>query len=215
MAYPVQRDDQESIAPLGVLPGMTFTPDSKYLLASYGGKIWKLSVASEAPSEIAFEAGVNLEVGPRLYFNYPVKDTAYALGSQIRDAVPSPDGSKLAFTSLNRLYVMDYPNGTPKRLTNHNFVEAMPAWNPNGTALAFVTWNDNEGGSLYTVNADGSNVKRLVQKLLIMHSQLGVTITVLLILKPLTEYLKKQNHHHTMVLKQSLIGLNQLVAQSI
>jgi hypothetical protein len=34
LAYPVQRDDQESIAPLGVLPGMTFTPDSKYLLAS-------------------------------------------------------------------------------------------------------------------------------------------------------------------------------------
>ena len=161
LAYPVQRDDQESIAPLGVLPGMSFTPDSKYVLASYGGKIWKLSVAEEAPSEIAFEAGVNLELGPRLYFNYPVKDTAFALGSQIRDAVPSPDGSKLAFTSLNRLYVMDYPNGTPKRVTNHNFVEAMPAWSPNGQSLAFVTWNDTEGGNLYTVNADGSSIKKL------------------------------------------------------
>ena len=39
LAYPVQRDEQESIAPLGVLPAMTFTPDSKNLLASYGGKI--------------------------------------------------------------------------------------------------------------------------------------------------------------------------------
>jgi tryptophanyl-tRNA synthetase len=38
---------------------MSFTPDSKYVLASYGGKIWKLSVAEEAPSEIAFEAAVN------------------------------------------------------------------------------------------------------------------------------------------------------------
>ena len=28
LAYPVQRDEQESIAPLGVLPAMSFTPDS-------------------------------------------------------------------------------------------------------------------------------------------------------------------------------------------
>ena len=29
LAYPVQRDEQESIAPMGVLPAMSFTPDSK------------------------------------------------------------------------------------------------------------------------------------------------------------------------------------------
>jgi Tol biopolymer transport system component len=34
LAYPVQRDEQESIAPLGVLPAMAFTPDSKELVAS-------------------------------------------------------------------------------------------------------------------------------------------------------------------------------------
>jgi len=32
LAYPVQRDEQESIAPLGVLPAMSFTPDSKIFL---------------------------------------------------------------------------------------------------------------------------------------------------------------------------------------
>ena len=41
---PVQRDEQESIAPQGVLPGMAFTPDSKAVIASYGGKIWRLPV---------------------------------------------------------------------------------------------------------------------------------------------------------------------------
>ena len=39
LAYPVQRDEQESIAPLGVLPAMSFTPDSKQVVASYGGKL--------------------------------------------------------------------------------------------------------------------------------------------------------------------------------
>ncbi|RXK60862.1 amidohydrolase [Lacibacter luteus] len=149
LAYPVQRDEQESIAPQGVLPGMAFTPDSKFLVASYGGKIWRIPVDGSKASEVSFEADVVLDMGPRLYFNYAIKDTTAKLATQIRDAVPSPDGKKLAFTVLNRLYVMDYPNGTAKRVTTNNFTEAMPAWNPDGTQLVFVTWNESDGGHLY------------------------------------------------------------------
>jgi Tol biopolymer transport system component len=32
---------------------------------------------------------------------------------------------------------MDYPNGTPKRLTKNNFTEAQPAWHPNGKTIYF------------------------------------------------------------------------------
>jgi Tol biopolymer transport system component len=156
LAYPVQRDEQESIAPQGVLPAMAFTPDSKFVIASYGGKIWKLPVDGSPASEIPFEADVKLAMGPRLYFNYAIKDTTHKLATQIRDAVPSPDGKKLAFTALNRLYVMDYPNGTPKRVTQHEFTEAMPTWSPDGTQLAFVTWEEKNGGSLYKAALTGN-----------------------------------------------------------
>ncbi|HMP87173.1 MAG TPA: hypothetical protein PKE63_07825, partial [Lacibacter sp.] len=149
LAYPVQRDEQESIAPQGVLPGMAFTPDSKFLVASYGGKIWKLPVDGSPAVEIPFEADLQLEMGPRLYFNYAIKDTSHKLATQVRDATPSPDGKQLAFTVLNRLYVMDYPNGTPRRVTNHTFTEAMPAWSPDGKNLVFVTWDEQEGGHLW------------------------------------------------------------------
>lgn len=158
LAYPVQRDEQESIAPQGVLPGMAFTPDSKALLASYNGKIWRIPVEGGAPSEIAFEADVRLEVGPRLYFNYGIKDTTHALATQIRDAVPSPDGKMLAFTVLNRLYVMDYPGGTPRRISTFNFTEAMPAWSPDSKQLVFVTWNEKDGGNLYNVLLGGQPI---------------------------------------------------------
>ncbi len=36
LAYPVQHDDQESRATLDVLPGMSFTPDSRHFAASWG-----------------------------------------------------------------------------------------------------------------------------------------------------------------------------------
>ena len=41
LAYPVQRDDQESIADRDVYPGMSFTPDSRELVTTFGGKIWR------------------------------------------------------------------------------------------------------------------------------------------------------------------------------
>jgi len=170
LAYPVQRDEQESIAPQGVLPAMAFTPDSKFIIASYGGKIWKLAVDGNPAVEIPFEADVNLAMGPRLYFNYEIKDTTAKLATQIRDAVPSPNGKKLAFTVLNRLYVMDYPNGSPSRVTKHSFTEAMPSWSPDGSQLVFTTWDEKLGGHLYkaSLGARGTVTKLTTESALYM-----------------------------------------------
>lgn len=163
LAYPVQRDDQESIAVSGVLPAMTFTPDSKHLLASFGGKINKIAISDGSYTEIPYEVDGKLELGPEVLFKYPIKDTAAALASQIRDAVPSPDGSKLAFTVLNRLYVMDYPGGTPKRLTANDFTEAQPSWSPDGKNLIFSSWSP-AGGHIHSIAVDGSNLKTLTKE---------------------------------------------------
>jgi Tol biopolymer transport system component len=156
LAYPVQRDEQESIAPLGVLPAMVFSPDSKALFVSYGGKIHRVPIDGSAVTDIPFSADLELELGPRLAFKFPVSDTAYQQATQIRDAVPSPDGKRLAFTVLNRLYIMDYPNGKPQRLTTNEFTEAEPAWAPDGNSIVFVTWNA-DGGNLFKINLTGKN----------------------------------------------------------
>jgi len=178
LAYPVQRDEQESIAPLGVLPAMSFTPDSKFLIASYGGKFFKIPIDGSAITEIPFTADVNLELGPQLAFKYPVSDTAYQQSTQIRDAVPSPDGKKLAFTVLNRLYVMDYPNGTPKRVTTNDFTEAQPAWSPDGNSLAYATWNS-DGGNIYkiTFSAKGSGASQKLTKEPGLYQELSFNLT--------------------------------------
>ena len=155
LAYPVQRDDQESVASRDVLPGMSFTPDSEELVVSYGGKIWRLPIDGGDAIPVPFTVEVDLEIGPELAFNYSVDDTPTFTVREIRDAVPSPDGAQLAFTALDQLYVMDYLNGTPRRLTEAEMVEAQPTWSPDGQWIAFVTWSDDDGGHLYKVRANG------------------------------------------------------------
>ena len=170
LAYPVQRDEQESIAPLGVLPAMAFSPDSKELFLSYGGKIRALSIADNSVREIPFTAPVSLDLGPRLDFKYPISDTPELPVTQIRDAVPSPDGKHMAFTALNRLYVMELPDGTPRRLTDHEFTEAQPAWSPDGGELVFSGWQPG-GGHLYKVRTDGRGGARAITRVPGIYSQ--------------------------------------------
>ena len=86
------------------------------------------------------------------------------MARQIRDARPSPDGSRLAFTALGDLYVQDWPAGTPERIVDldgngvHN-----PSWSPDGRRLAFVSWDDASGGGIHVVDADGGGLQRLTQ----------------------------------------------------
>jgi Tol biopolymer transport system component len=158
LAYPVQRDEQESIAPLGVLPAMSFTPDSKEVVASYGGKFYRIPVSGGNAINIPFQMETEFLMGPLVDFKYPIKDDKEMIATQIRDGVVSPDGKKLAFTVLNKLYTMELPSGTPKRVTNTNFTEAQPAWSADGSQLAWVTWEGN-GGNIYKVNFKAKSAK--------------------------------------------------------
>ncbi|MGH7477378.1 MAG: amidohydrolase family protein [Longimicrobiales bacterium] len=166
LIWPVQHDDQEARASRDVLPGMAFTPDSRSLVASFGGRIWRVPVEGGSPAEIPFRIEVDLALAPDVQFDYPVDDTPTFTVRQIRDAVPSPDGRRLAFSALDRLWVADLQlatdtagqpalaAGTPRRVTDADLGEQQPAWSPDGQWLAYVSWAGGEG-HVWRVRADG------------------------------------------------------------
>lgn len=161
LAYPVQRDEQESVASLGVLPAMAFTPDNKEVLASYEGKIYRIPVSGDNAIEIPFEVDVALAIGPKLDFKYPISDDAEMFANQIRNPKTSPDGKQIVFNALNKLYVMKLPDGKPKRLTKMDLNEMQPNWSPDGKEIVYTTWSDKDGGHLYKVSAKGGKPVQL------------------------------------------------------
>lgn len=154
LAYPVQHDDQESRATLDVLPGMSFTPDSRSLVTSYGGKIWQIPVEGGEAKEIPFRVQFQLELGPSVKFDYPIEDTPTFTVRQIRDAEPSPNGARLAFTALDRLWISGVDGLDPERVTEEGVSEHFPAWSPDGDWIVYSTWDGNEG-HLYKSRTDG------------------------------------------------------------
>lgn len=153
LKYPVQRDEQESRFTRDLLPGYAFLPDGKELIASYGGKIHRLNIATGVDSVIPFTAQVSQELGPKLDFPQRVEQGPVR-ARLIQGPVQSPDGRRLAFSALTHLYVMDIPGGKPRRVTSGNAREFQPAWSPDGQWLAYVTWSAG-GGQIWKAAASG------------------------------------------------------------
>jgi len=160
LAFPVQRDNMEAVPDLDVIPGYSFTPDGSAVVVSYGGEIWRVPVAGGPAARIPLSVDADIAIGPEVRFNYPIEDTPTFTARQIRDPVTSPDGRRVAFTVLDRLYVADLPGGTPKRLTSDEVGEYFPAWSPDGSSIVYVSWNP-DGGNVMRVSAAGGAATRV------------------------------------------------------
>ncbi len=155
----IQRDDIESRGSRDLLPGYSWTPDSKAIILAHHGKIWSLDVATGKETMIPFSAEVDQMIGDLVRFEYPVNDSVLTV-RQIRGARPSPDGKRLVFSALDRLWTMDLPSGTPKRLTTSTDGEHVPVWSPDGKYIAYVSWTE-EGGDIWRVPAAGGRPEKL------------------------------------------------------
>jgi Tol biopolymer transport system component len=155
LAPSVQRDDQESRFTRDLVPPFSFTPDSKAIVIAHHGKIWRIDVADGRQTMIPFSADVDQMIAGAIKREYPYDDSLLTI-RQIRSARPSPDGKRLALVALDKLWLMDLPNGKARRVTTSTGTgEFAPDWSPDGRYIAYVTWSEQGGGDVYRVRADG------------------------------------------------------------
>jgi len=160
LVLPIQRDDQEGFAVNDVLPGYSFTPDSKAVVFTRDGHIQRVDVATRQVATIPFSAKVELDLGPRVHTDYTIDDGAL-LVHQMRWTNQSPDGKRLAFSAVGKIWTMDLPDGKPQRLTQSPLREYEAAFSPDGQWIAYVTWSDSDGGDLWKIPASGGAPAKL------------------------------------------------------
>lgn len=163
LAWPAQRDEQESRFTRDLFPGYAFTPDGASVFYTADGGIRRVDVASGAVSQVPFTLKVDQDLGPSLHTPHrlgvgPVK------ARLARGLAPSPDGERIAFSALSMLHVYTLADGAVRAVTAPDVAAYQPAWSPDGRWLAYVTWS-RRGGHIWRVRTNGRGApQRLTER---------------------------------------------------
>jgi len=160
----MERDMQEIWAIHGVFTNMAWTPDSRSILFWTGGKLNRIDINSKKTAEIPFHVKKTMEMRQALRRPVDVAPDAFHT-RMLRWVSVSPDGKKVLFESLGKLWVRDLPDGQPRRVTRQdNHFEAYPGWSRDGGEIVYVTWDDEELGSVRIVSARGGSGRMINEK---------------------------------------------------
>lgn len=152
-------DLQETWAVNGLYPNMDWTPDSKSIVFWAGGKIRRVDMNGQS-------AVIPFRVNDTRVVIDPPQPKIEVAPDSFRTKMPrfvdvSPDGKRVVFESLGKLYVKTLPNGAPTRLTQTRGEEreVFPSWSRDGKRLVYVEWTDTGLGRIRTVNATGGDAR--------------------------------------------------------
>lgn len=160
LVYPVQTDQQEAWHTMDTMPRYDFTPDGTALLFTADNRIKRVDVTTGEVTDIPFTARVKLAVGPSLR-RHIAEETGPVKARLIQTPVYSPDGSRVAFSALGAIYVMDAGGDAPRRLTADDVRAYQPSWTADGKALLYVTWTAGDKGHIWRVKLNGGAPERL------------------------------------------------------
>lgn len=161
----LDRDMQETWAIHGVYPTMSWTKDNKHIVFWAKGKINKLDVDSKQVTDIPFSVNTQRDIQPSVRFTQNLDKDEFDV-KMLRMAQVSPDGEKVVFEALGKIWIRDIKDGKHKRLTrlDDDINELFPQWSRDGKDIVFTTWNDQQQGTVSVVSARGGKTKVLTNE---------------------------------------------------
>jgi hypothetical protein len=139
-------------------------PGDKEVLTAIDGKLTRIRVADGVRTAVPFSAPVDLAVRKNTRVEVP-DETGPVRVRVIQAPRLSPDGSRIAFAALGKLYVQDRAGGSPRAVAGVDGMAFQPAWSADGRTLVYVTWSGEgeAGGALWAIPAAGGKPRRLSQ----------------------------------------------------
>ena len=156
----LDQDVQETWAVTGVYPNMAWTPDGKSVVFWAGGKIRRVNADGTAGAIIPFRVNDSRGFIPAPHPQIPVAPATFET-KMPRFAAVSPDGNRVIFETLGKLWVKPLSGGAAKRLTggSGDDLELFPTWSRDGRMIAFVSWTDAGLGHIRTIPATGGTAR--------------------------------------------------------
>ena len=152
-------DMQETWAVQGAYPTMAWTPDGASIVYWSQGHIWRVDVTSGETRQIPFSVNDTRTAYPAVEVAVDVAPDTLTT-TMPRFATQSPDGQSVVFESMGRLYLQREGSET-KRLTRDRSaaIEFSPSFSPDGKDVYYLTWSDDNLGSVRKVSARGGRSK--------------------------------------------------------
>jgi len=160
---PIETDNAEDVRfSVRALPGYAWARDGRSILLSQGGRLRRLEVGTGEVRTIPFTAHVHRTISQMAHTPFRISDDPFE-ARMLRWPTGSPDGRRLAFHAIGKVWIMDLPDGEPRRLTPESFppFELSPAWSPDGRSIAFASWDERARGELWTVAARGGTPRKI------------------------------------------------------
>ncbi len=143
-------------------PRYGWFPDGRHLAIWARGKLQRIDVETQAREEIPFRAAVDQRLTIVARFEHSLTPEHFTARA-IQQIAPAPDGRSVTFNALGRLWHKRLSDGRPERLTKSARFEFEPSYSNDGTRLAYVSWDDEQGSALELMTVKSRQVKTLLK----------------------------------------------------